>query len=318
MLVREGRYYRTADGLDCFAVSGLFVFYMSAKGRSRRCGACFGQAGRSSTCRAHGALMSARQDIRNIGSGRFSDDERAAVYRVIFERRDVRRNFLRKPIADDVLARILTVAHHAGSVGFMQPWDFVVIRQHATKRAVKQLFQKTNAQAAMRYEGARASLYRSLKLEGIEEAPVNIGVTCSRQRGGPHVLGRSTVRDTDLYSTCCAIQNLWLAARAEGIGVGWVSILDHGALKQVLGIPRPVKMLAYLCLGYVADFATQPDLETAGWRARIPVDQLIHFESWGKTLESNRRNGDAHHEGVHKNGRRGKNKAGRGAAGMEG
>ncbi|HSL05114.1 MAG TPA: 5,6-dimethylbenzimidazole synthase [Nitrospiraceae bacterium] len=225
--------------------------------------------------------MSVRPDLRSAGRGRFSDDERAAVYRVIFERRDVRRNFVRKPIADEVLARILTAAHHAGSVGFMQPWDFVVIRQRATKHAVKQLFLKTNEQAAMRYEGAKATLYRNLKLEGIEEAPVNIGVTCSRQRGGRHVLGRSTVRDTDVYSTCCAIQNLWLAARAEGIGVGWVSILDHGALKQVLGIPKPVKVLAYLCLGYVTDFAPQPDLETAGWRARIPVDQLIHHESWG-------------------------------------
>lgn len=254
--------------------------------------------------------MSVRPGVRSAGRGGFSDDERAAVYRVIFERRDVRRNFLRKPIADDVLARVLTAAHHAGSVGFMQPWDFVVIRQRATKHAVKQLFQKTNAQAAMRYEGARASLYRSLKLEGIEEAPVNIGVTCSRQRGGPHVLGRSTVRDTDLYSTCCAIQNLWLAARAEGIGVGWVSILDHGALKQVLGIPRPVKVLAYLCLGYVADFATQPDLETAGWRARIPVDQLIHFESWGNTIQDDGRNGDAHQKDLHESRRRGKNKIG--------
>jgi len=228
--------------------------------------------------------MNRRPDVPVIGHGMFSDTERAAVYRVIFERRDVRRNFLRTPIADHVLARILTAAHHAGSVGFMQPWDFVVVRQRATKRAVKQLFKKTNAAAAMRYEGPRSSLYRSLKLEGIEEAPVNIAVTCSRQRGGKHVLGRSTVRDTDLYSTCCAIQNLWLAARAEGIGVGWVSILDHGALKRVLGIPRPVKVLAYLCLGYVSDFATQPDLEAAGWRARIPVEELIHYESWGNAI----------------------------------
>lgn len=225
--------------------------------------------------------MNLQPDNVVLGDGEFSDHERAAVYRVIFDRRDVRRNFLQTPIAEAVLSRILTAAHHAGSVGFMQPWDFVVVRQQATKFAVKQLFQKTNADAAMRYEGARATLYQSLKLEGIEEAPINICVTCSRQRGGRHVLGRSTVRDTDIYSTCCAIQNLWLAARAEGIGVGWVSILDHGALKRVLSIPRPVKVLAYLCLGYVSEFATQPDLETAGWRARIPVDQLIHHESWG-------------------------------------
>src|SRR5512143_897968 len=126
---------------------------------------------------ALGANVSRQTDIQ-CGNGRFSDDERAAVYRVIFERRDVRRNFVQKPIADDVLARILTAAHHAGSVGFMQPWDFVVLRQRATKRAVKQLFKKTNAEAAIQYRGSRATLYRSLKLEGIVEAPVNISVTC--------------------------------------------------------------------------------------------------------------------------------------------
>ena len=215
-------------------------------------------------------------------AGQFSRRERDAVYRVMFERRDVRRNFLPTAISDEVLMRLLTAAHHAGSVGFMQPWDFVVIRDHATKGAVKALFLLANAEAATHYRGEQAALYRGLKLEGIEEAPINIAITCSRQRGGPHVLGRSTVRDTDLYSTCCAIQNLWLAARAEGIGVGWVSILDHGALKRVLGVPKPVKVLAYLCLGYVSDFATQPDLERAGWRERIPVEHLIHYESWGK------------------------------------
>lgn len=216
--------------------------------------------------------------------GRFSNAERAAVYRAIFERRDVRRNFLPTSIPDHIVKRVLTAAHHAGSVGFMQPWDFVVVRDRTTKRAVKQLFQQANAEAATRYQGKRAALYRNLKLEGIEEAPINIGVTCSRQRGGPHVLGRSTVRDTDLYSTCCAIQNLWLAARAEGIGVGWVSILDHGALKRVLRVPKSVTVLAYLCLGYVSNFATQPDLQIAGWRERIPLEQLIHYESWGRTV----------------------------------
>lgn len=222
-------------------------------------------------------------------NGQFSDAEREAVYRAIFERRDVRRNFLKKPIPRQVLTRVLTAAHHAGSVGFMQPWDFVVVRDQVSKGAVKALFLRANADAAKRYRGARAELYRRLKLEGIEEAPVNIAVTCSRQRGGPHVLGRATVRDTDLYSTCCAIQNLWLAARAEGIGVGWVSILDYEALKQVLGVPKPVTVLAYLCLGYVSEFATQPDLESAGWRERIPVDNLIHYESWGNIRTRHKR-----------------------------
>ncbi len=231
--------------------------------------------------------------------GKFSNAEREAVYRAIFERRDVRRNFLSSPIPDDVLARLLAAAHHAGSVGFMQPWDFVVVRKVATKRKVKELFHQANAKAASRYKAAKADLYRSLKLEGIEEAPVNLCVTCSRQRAGRHVLGRSTVRDTDLYSTCCAIQNLWLAARAEGIGVGWVSILDHAALKRVLEIPKSIVILAYLCLGYVSDFPTLPDLESAGWRERLPVDQLIHYESWGNRIGEDRRNGNAHYEGLH-------------------
>jgi 5,6-dimethylbenzimidazole synthase len=154
---------------------------------------------------------------------------------------------------------------------------------------VKRLFDKANEAAASRYGTERANLYRGLKLEGIEESSVNLCVTCSRQRGGRQVLGRSTVRDTDLYSTCCAIQNLWLAARAEGIGVGWVSILNHAALKQVLGIPRPVKVLAYLCLGYVSEFAVKPDLETAGWRARLPVHELVHYEAWGNRTQGNGR-----------------------------
>jgi 5,6-dimethylbenzimidazole synthase len=215
-------------------------------------------------------------------NGKFTDRERAAVYRAIFERRDVREHFLPDPIPDEVLARILRAAHHAGSVGFMQPWNFIVVREASTKRTVKDIFRRVNDEAAARYKGERAALYRRLKLEGIEEAPLSLCVTCNRQRGGRHVLGRSTVRDTDLYSTCCAIQNLWLAARAEGIGVGWVSILDHEALKRVLEIPRPVKVVAYLCLGYVSEFAPHPDLERAGWRTRLPLEQLVYQERWGR------------------------------------
>lgn len=215
-------------------------------------------------------------------NGHFSEEERAAVYRAIFERRDVREKFLPTPIPDEVLARVLLAAHHAGSVGFMQPWNFVVVRKAATKRAVKDLFRQANEDAASKYKGERAALYRRLKLEGIEEAPLSLCVTCNRQRGGGQVLGRSTVRETDLYSTCCAIQNLWLAARAEGIGVGWVSILDHQALKQVLAIPKPIKVVAYLCLGYVSEFARRPDLERAGWRSRLPLEQLVYHERWGR------------------------------------
>jgi 5,6-dimethylbenzimidazole synthase len=218
-------------------------------------------------------------------TGAFSGDEREAVYRAIFERRDVRKNFLLDPIPENTLRRILMAAHHAGSVGYMQPWDFLVIQQAKTKQAVKDLFVQANDDAVLKYRGEKADLYRGLKLEGIQEAPINICVTCTRERGGPSVLGRATVPETDLYSTCCAIQNLWLAARAEGIGVGWVSILDYEALKDVLGIPQPVWIVAYLCVGYVKAFADQPDLEKAGWRKRLPLEQLVHYEQWGNRVE---------------------------------
>jgi 5,6-dimethylbenzimidazole synthase len=215
-------------------------------------------------------------------TGTFSCEEREAVYRAIFERRDVRKDFLPDPIPEEALRRILLAAHHAGSVGYMQPWDFLVIQQAETKHAVKNIFVQANDAAALQYRGEKSDLYRGLKLEGIQEAPINICVTCTRDRGGPSVLGRATVPETDLYSTCCAIQNLWLAARAEGIGVGWVSILDYDAVKEVLGIPRSVWIIAYLCVGYVNGFADQPDLEKAGWRQRVPLDQLVHYEAWGK------------------------------------
>lgn len=215
------------------------------------------------------------------------------------------------------MRRLLTAAHHAGSVGFMQPWDFIVIRNPETKHAVKELFLDANTKAARRYRGAKGELYRRLKLEGIEEAPINLCITCSRRRGGADVLGRSTVRATDLYSTCCAVQNLWLAARAEGIGVGWVSILDHEALKRVIGVPKSLTVLAYLCLGYVSKFEPAPDLETAGWRNRIPVDQLIHYEAWGYQGSDKERNGDADYKSLHQNGRRGKNQTRRRTDGVE-
>lgn len=218
-------------------------------------------------------------------NGSFSGDERDAVYRAIFERRDVRKDFLPDPIPEETLRRILLAAHHAGSVGYMQPWDFLVIQRAETKHAVKNLFVQANDAAALQYQGDQANLYRGLKLEGIQEAPINICVTCTRERSGPSVLGRSTVPETDLYSTCCAIQNLWLAARAEGVGVGWVSILDYEVLKVTLGIPQPIWIIAYLCLGYVNAFADQPDLEKAGWRKRLPLEQLVHYETWGNRRE---------------------------------
>jgi 5,6-dimethylbenzimidazole synthase len=211
----------------------------------------------------------------------FSDSDRAAVYRAILTRRDVRGQFRPDPVPQDVLLRILNAAHHAPSVGFSQPWDFVVIDSIEQRLAVKAMFERENARAAENYSGERQNLYRSLKLEGILDAPVNICVTCDRSRGGPHVLGRNTILDADLFSTCLAVQNLWLAARTEGVGVGWVSILDPVELARLLELPDHVVPLAYLCLGYVTEFLVEPELQTVGWRARTPLSEVIHANRWG-------------------------------------
>ncbi len=211
----------------------------------------------------------------------FSAAEQAALYRVIESRRDVRA-FKPDPVPEAVLLRVLTAAHHAPSVGLMQPWNFIVIQSLETKRQVKALFLRENERARANYSGDREILYRTLKLEGIEEAPINVCVTCDRTRAGPHVLGRNTIIDTDLYSTCCAIENLWLAARAEGVGVGWVSILDNAELRKVLCIPDHVVPVAYLCIGYPEEFFETPELEKRGWSRRLPLDDLIYVERWGR------------------------------------
>lgn len=207
------------------------------------------------------------------------------VYEAIYSRRDVRR-FRPDPIPEEVLVRILEAAHHAGSVGFMQPWNFVVIRSPEVRRQVREVFERENALAAANYSGERRSLYDSLKLQGIVDAPQNLAVTCERGRGGPHVLGRNTIVDTDVYSTCCAIQNLWLAARAEGVGVGWVSILDPAAIKDLLNIPEAVLLVGYLCLGYPVAFDDRPLLQKVGWADRLPLRKLVFEDSWGRESES--------------------------------
>lgn len=201
------------------------------------------------------------------------------LYEAIYSRRDVRR-FQSEPIADDVLARILDAAHHAGSVGFMQPWNFIVIRSPDVRQQVHGMFTKENAKAAENYTGQRRELYDSLKLEGIREAPISVAVTCDRRRHGPVVLGKNSMPEMDLYSTCCAIQNMWLAARSEGIGLGWVSILNPALVKPLLGIPDDIVLVAWLCLGIPEQFDDRPMLETVGWEKRLPLHDVVFSERW--------------------------------------
>ncbi len=211
----------------------------------------------------------------------FSADERAAVYHAIFSRRDVRGQFLPKPVPDELLSRVLMAAHHAPSVGFMQPWNFVLVRSAEVKQRVHGVFAEANAEAARMFPDEKRAVYSQLKLQGILEAPINLCITCDRTRSGPVVLGRTHMPTMDLYSSVCAVQNLWLAARAEGLGVGWVSIFHEKALQDALGIPHHIVPIAYLCIGYVSHFNDKPELEKAGWLPRLPISDLIYAEQWG-------------------------------------
>jgi 5,6-dimethylbenzimidazole synthase len=210
----------------------------------------------------------------------FSEQERETVYKAIYNRRDVRGQFKPDPIPEDVLSRILSAAHHAPSVGFMQPWDFIVIKSPDVKRRVKQAFEVAHAEAADMFEGERQDVYKTLKLEGITEAPIGVCITCDRARTGSVVIGRTANPEMDLYSSVCAVQNLWLAARAENLGVGWVSIIHHNALRDVLKIPEQIMPIAYLCIGYVTFFHEKPELEKAGWLPRTDIASLIHYDQW--------------------------------------
>lgn len=211
----------------------------------------------------------------------FSQAERDGLYKTIFNRRDVRSQFKPEPIPDDVLSRVLYAAHHAPSVGFMQPWNFLLIREKETKNLVHSAFVKANALSEKMFEGEKRQRYSKLKLQGILESPINICITCDRKRTGSVVLGRTINKEVDLFSTVCAVQNLWLAARAEGLGVGWVSIIDHNDLRAALDIPDDIVPIAYLCVGYVTHFNEEPDLQTAGWSSRMPLEDLVFYEKWG-------------------------------------
>lgn len=212
----------------------------------------------------------------------FSEDEINNLYRIIESRRDVRSGFKTEPVPEWLLKKVLNAAHHAPSVGFMQPWNFILIDDSEQKTRVKKAFQEARKKEADLFSGDKRALYDSLKLEGIEEAPLNILVSCQRDRGGESGLGRSIQDDMDIFSTVCAVQNLWLAARAEGIGVGWVSIIEKQALKDIFKLPENVEPVAYLCAGFVEEFAEKPELEKAGWEQRLELEGLIYKNSWGK------------------------------------
>ncbi|WP_137131274.1 5,6-dimethylbenzimidazole synthase [Rhizobium sp. FY34] len=213
-------------------------------------------------------------------TGPFDREARAAVYAAIHTRRDVRDQFLDRCLPEDLVRRLLEAAHAAPSVGFMQPWSFILVRSPETRERAYEAFSRANDEAAGLFVDERQALYRSLKLEGIRKAPLSIIVTCDPDRAGPVVLGRTHNPRMDVYSTVCAVQNLWLAARAEGVGVGWVSIFHDSDVRALLGIPERVEIVAWLCLGYVEELYAQPELALKGWRQRLPLDDLICEERW--------------------------------------
>ena len=213
----------------------------------------------------------------------FTDEEKDGLYKAIFTRRDVRSNFKKDPIEDGVIARILNAAHHAPSVGFSQPWNFILIKNTKTKKRIKESFEKEIQRSAKLVEEPKRSKYLSFKLEGIMDSPVNICITYDPSRFGPFVIGRTSIPETGIYSVCCAVQNMWLASRAEGIGLGWVSILSNDLLKEILELPEEVVPVAYLCLGHVNKFAEKPDLETVGWLPRLRLQDVVNYEKWNKS-----------------------------------
>lgn len=211
----------------------------------------------------------------------YSDAEKAAVYRAIAERRDM-RHFIGGEVAPDVLQRLLLAAHQAPSVGLMQPWRFIRIRSLALRSAIHHLVEEERLRTAQALN-ERADDFMALKVQGVLECAELLVVALADGRE-QHVFGRRTLPEMDIASLSCAVQNLWLAARAEGLGMGWVSLFDPERLSALLGIPAGGKPLAVLCLGTVAQFYPEPMLVLEGWAHERPLDELLFNDTWGATL----------------------------------
>ncbi|MEU7474119.1 nicotinate-nucleotide--dimethylbenzimidazole phosphoribosyltransferase [Streptomyces sp. NPDC044984] len=212
----------------------------------------------------------------------YDDAEREAVLKVMRERRDIRNGFRSDPIPHEVLLRVLEAAHTAPSVGHSQPWDFVVIRSAETRRSMHELAVRQRDAYAKSLPKGRAKQFKELKIEAILDTPVNIVVTADPTRGGRHTLGRHTQPQMAPYSSALAVENLWLAARAEGLGVGWVSFFDEREMVRALGLPEHLEVVAYLCVGYVDEFPDEPELMQAGWSKRRPLSWVVHEETYGR------------------------------------
>ncbi len=214
-----------------------------------------------------------------LNGKQFTEAEAAVLKEIICNRRDVRGNrFIDKPVDENVLRQLLDAALHAPSVGFSQPWEFVVIRDKTIRQQVKESFAEENEKAVPVFETEKQPEYVRLKLEGIMEAPLNIAVFYKPP--GKPVLGQTSMEEVGLYSVVCAIQNMWLMARALNIGIGWVSILDPEKVKGILKAPAENKLVGYLCIGYTDGFYTQPELELLQWEKRKVSEAAVLYESY--------------------------------------
>ena len=205
----------------------------------------------------------------------------ADLYDVIARRRDVRAEFSGQRLDPDMLDRILGAAHAAPSVGHSQPWDFVLVRDPATRARFQEHVAAERATYAASLPADRRATFERIKVEGIRESGLGVVVTYDPDRGGPQVLGRHAIDDAGLYSTCLAIQNLWLAATAEGVGVGWVSFYREEFLRELLGIPDRIRPIAWLCVGPTTHLEDVPDLVRHGWRRGRPLAEAVHHEKYG-------------------------------------
>jgi 5,6-dimethylbenzimidazole synthase len=212
-------------------------------------------------------------------TNKFSDAEIAAVYKTIEQRRDV-RHFLPQPLPEDLMARLLHAAHHAPSVGFMQPWRFIRISEPGLRAALHRIVEAERVKTAQALD-EREDEFMRLKVEGIRECGEILVVALMEGREA-HIFGRRTLPEMDLASVACAIQNMWLAARAEGIGMGWVSLFDPQQLGELLAMPAGAKPVAILCLGHVEAFYPKPMLELQGWAQRQPLETVMYDNAWGE------------------------------------
>lgn len=182
--------------------------------------------------------------------------------------------------------RLLNAAHHGPSVGFMQPWNFIMVTADKAKERLAWAADKERRALAIHYEGGRQDEFLSLKIEGIKQAPLTICMTCDPTRGGPHVLGRNSIPETDILSTACAIQNMWLAATAEGLGMGWVSFYKKSDVRDILGIPPHIDPIALLSVGFTEHYPSMPILEAAKWEKRKVLQDLVFKEAWGNRADT--------------------------------